>query len=335
MNRMTIKLRSVGIVGLGSFLPEERVTNADLTRIVDTTEEWILTRTGIEERRKASVNEAASDLGTKAALKALEDAKVKPEEVNLIIVATVTPDMFFPSTACIIQDNIGAVNAAAFDVSAACSGFLYGLAAGSQFVATGMYDTVLVIASETLTKIMNMEDRSTCILFGDGAGAAVLKPVEEGEGFLSFYLGADGSGGELLKLPAGGSRRPATKETVENKEHFIQMSGNEVFKFAVKVMGDAALKALEKAGLGKEDVDYLVPHQANTRIIDSAVKRLGLSPDKVYVNLQKYGNMSGASIPVALDEAVKAGKIKKGDRVVLVGFGAGLTWGSCVIRWSK
>lgn len=335
MNSMTITLRPVGIVGLGSYLPEERVTNADLTKIVDTTEEWILQRTGIGERRRASVAEAASDLGTQAALKALEDAKTKPEKVDLIIVATVTPDMFFPSTACIIQNNIGAVNAAAFDASAACSGFLYGLAMGSQFVATGMYDTVLVIASETLTKIMNMEDRTTCILFGDGAGAAVLKPVEEGEGFLSFYLGADGSGGELLKLPAGGSRKPATKETVENKEHFIQMSGNEVFKFAVKVMGDAALKALEKAGLSKEDVDYLVPHQANTRIIDSAVKRLGLSPDKVYVNLHKYGNMSGASIPVALDEAVKEGKIKKGDHVVLVGFGAGLTWGSCVMKWSK
>lgn len=332
---MVISLRPAGIVGLGSKLPDERVTNSDLMKIVDTSEEWILSRTGIRERRKASALEAASDLGTEAAKKALEDAGITAEEIDLIIVATVTPDMFFPSTACLIQHNLGAVKAAAFDLSAACSGFLYVLSVAHQFVATGTYDTVLVVAAETLTKIVNWEDRGTCILFGDGAGAAVIRPVEEGAGFLSFELGAEGAGADLLKLPGGGSRRPASLATIENKEHFIQMSGNEVFKFAVKIMGDSSIRALEKAGLTKEDVDFLVPHQANTRIIDAAVKRLGLSPDKVYVNLHKYGNMSSASIPVALDEAVKEGFIKKGDLVVLVGFGAGLTWGSCVIRWNK
>ncbi|MDD2401137.1 MAG: ketoacyl-ACP synthase III [Clostridia bacterium] len=330
---MSHKLRSVGIVGLGSWLPEEIITNADLSRVVDTSDEWIKTRTGISERRKAAITEAASDLGTKAAQKALEDAGISAEEIDLIIVATVTPDMFLPSTSCIIQKNLGASKAAAFDLSAACSGFLYALAAGSQFIATGLYKTVLVVASEVLTKIINWEDRDTCVLFGDGAGAAILKPVEEGFGFLSFHLGADGTGGDYLQIPAGGSRKPASEETIKNKEHYMTMNGKEVFKFAVKIMGNASLEALEKAGLSKNDVDFFVPHQANTRIIDSAMKRLGLSSEKVYINLDKYGNMSGASIPVALDEAVKGGLIKHGDIVVLVGFGAGLTWGASVIKW--
>jgi len=319
---------------LSSYLPEKKLTNADLEKIVDTTDEWIRSRTGISERRMTTPEEAASDLGTKAALKALQDAGITPAEVDLIIVPTATPDMLFPSTACIIQNNIGAKNAAAFDISAGCTGFIYALAVANQFVATGVYDTVLVVATETLTKILDWENRNTCVLFGDGAGVAIVRPVMEGKGFLSFELGAEGAGGDLLKLPAGGSRKPATMETVQNKEHFVYMAGNDVFKFAVKIMGETAVRALEKAGLTKEDVDYLVPHQANNRIIDSAVKRLGLSPEKVYVNLDKYGNMSSASIPVALDEAVRAGCIKKGDLVVLVGFGAGLTWGSCVIRWA-
>lgn len=331
---MTRSLRPVGIVGVGSYLPEHIITNHDLTKLVDTTEEWIVSRTGIRERRMAADLEATSDLGTNAALKALASAGVTPEEVDLIIVGTVTPDMAFPSTACLIQNNLKASHAAAFDLSAACSGFLYALSVGAQFIASGQYETVLVVAAESLTRILNWEDRGTCVIFGDGAGAAVLRPVQEGEGFLSFELGAEGSGGDLLKQPAGGSRKPATLTTLQNKEHTLQMSGNEVFKFAVKIMDDAAKKAIDKAGLTIADVDFLIPHQANTRIIDSAVKRLGISPDKVMVNLDKYGNMSSASIPVALDEAVQQGLIKKGDNVVLVGFGAGLTWGSCVIKWS-
>lgn len=333
MKYMVNNLRAVGIAGLGSWLPEQKITNHDLMKLVDTSDEWILTRTGISERRKASAQEAASDLGTRAAQKALAAAKVKPEEIDLIIVATITPDMFFPATACLIQKNLGAVKAAAFDLSAACSGFLYALAAGSQFIATGVYKTVLVVATEVLTKIVNWEDRNSCILFGDGAGAAVLQPVEEGAGFLSFDLGADGTGEDLLKIPAGGSRKPACLETVRNKEHFLVMSGNEVFKFAVKIMEDTSVKALKKAGLSPEDIDYLVPHQANTRIIEAARKRLGLAADKVHLNLDRYGNMSSASIPVALVEAVEKGYIHKGDLVVLVGFGAGLTWGSAVIKW--
>ncbi len=330
---MAKSLRSAGIVGLGSYLPSTRITNADLEKMVETTDEWIMKRTGIKERRRASPEEAASDLGTKAALKALENAGVTPAEVDLIIAATITPDSLLPATACIIQDNIKAEKAAAFDLMAACSGFLYALATANNYVATGMYDTVLVVATEVLTRATNWQDRGTCILFGDGAGAAVVKAVEEGKGFLSFDLGAIGAGGDLLKIPAGGSRKPATHETVDKNEHYIQMSGNEVYKFAVKIMGDASLKALEKAGLDRKDVDFLVPHQANTRIIDAALKRLELPPEKVYLNLSNYGNMSGASIPVALDETVKKGLIKTDDVVILVGFGGGLTWGACVMRW--
>jgi len=331
---MTNNLRSVGIVGLGAFLPQKKITNHDLRKLVDTSDEWILSRTGISERRKVSEQEAASDLGTKAAQRALAAAKVRPEEVDLIIVATVTPDMFFPATACLIQKNLGASNAAAFDLSAACSGFIYALSVASQFITSDMYNTVLVVAAEVMTKIVNWEDRNSCVLFCDGAGAAVLQPVEKGSGFLSFDLGADGRGADFLKLPAGGSRKPTSQETLINKEHFLTMNGNEVFKFAVKIMGDTSVKALEKASLSQDDLDYLVPHQANTRIIEAARKRLGLEAEKVYLNLDKYGNMSGASVPVALTEAVEKGYIQKGNIVLLVAFGAGLTWGSAVIKWA-
>ncbi|MCL5038325.1 MAG: ketoacyl-ACP synthase III [Firmicutes bacterium] len=325
--------RSVGIVGVGAALPEKVLTNFDLEKMVDTSDEWIRTRTGIKERRIADEKTATSDLAVAAARQALERAGVKGEDVDLILVATVTPDMVFPSTANLVQAGIGAGRAAAMDLEAGCSGFIYALAVGSQFVASGVYETVLVIGAETLSKITDWTDRNTCVLFGDGAGAAVLRPVPPGKGVLSLHLGADGNGRDLLKMPAGGSRRPASLETVQEHLHFIQMNGTEVFKFAVRVMGEASVKALEMAGLGTADVDFLVPHQANLRIIDAAVKRLALSPDKVVVNLDRYGNMSAASIPVALEEAWSQGRIKDGDVVVMVAFGAGLTWAAAVLRW--
>ncbi|WIF96194.1 beta-ketoacyl-ACP synthase III [Caminicella sporogenes] len=326
-------MQSVGILGTGSCLPEKEITNFDLEKMVDTSNDWIVSRTGIHTRRIADDSTATSDLATMAARKALKMANIKPEDLDLIIVATVTPDMAFPSTACIVQSNLGAANAAAFDLEAGCSGFLYGMTVGKQFIATGVYKYVLVIGAETLSKIMDWNDRNTCVLFGDGAGAVVLGPVEEGRGILSTYLGADGEKGKFLTQPAGGSRMPASIETVKQNLHYIKMDGSEVFKFAVRIMGDASKEALKLCNLNVEDVDYLVPHQANIRIILSAAKRLKLSMDKVYVNLDKYGNMSAASIPVALDEAVKQNKIRENDIVVLVGFGAGLTWGSCVVKW--
>lgn len=330
-----MKNYSVGISGVGSFVPEKILTNHDLSKIVDTSNEWIVERTGIEERRIADKDTATSDLATKAALKALEDADVKPEEIDLIIVATVTPDHSFPSTACIVQSNIGATNAAAFDISVGCSGFVYGLTTGANFIQTGVYRKVLVIGAETLSKIVNWEDRNTCVLFGDGAGACILERCEEGYGILSYELGSDGSNGKVLIQQAGGSRMPATLETVEKKLHSIEMEGKEVFKFAVRVMEKSSLQALEKANLNLEDIDFLVPHQANIRIIDAAQKRLKLDNSKICVNLNKYGNMSSASIPVSLDEVLRDGRIKKGDNVILVAFGAGLTWGSMAIKWSK
>lgn len=326
---------SVGIVGTGSYVPENVTTNVDLEKIVDTNDEWITSRTGIRERHFAPTDIPVSELCYLAGLRALEDAKVAPEDVDLVIVATITPDYAFPATACLVADRLGAKNAAAFDLEAGCTGFIYGVATGSQFIATGMYKTALVIGGETMSKILNWEDRSTCILFGDGAGAAVLQPVEEGAGFLSFELGADGSGGKLLSQPAGGSMHPTSLETVEKKLHTVQMAGNEVYKFAVRIMGEIALKVLAKIGLTHDDVDILIPHQANIRIVDAAVKRLGISTDKVIINLDKYGNMSAASIPVALDESAKSGRLTVGDTIVMVGFGTGLTWGACVLKWTK
>jgi len=326
---------AVGILGMGSCLPDKIVTNLDLEKIVDTSDEWIVDRTGIKARRIADEDTATSDIATKAAERALQDAGIPASEIDLIIVATATPDMMFPSTSCIIQNNIKAVNAAAFDLAAGCSGFVYGLVTGSQFIRSGLYKKVLVIGAETLSKILNWQDRNTCVLFGDGAGAAVLGQVPSGYGILGSHLGADGSGGNLLKLPAGGSREPASIASVTERKHFVHMEGNDVFKFAIKIMGEAALKALANAGLGPFDVDYLVPHQANIRIIQSAAKRLKIPLDKVMVNVDKYGNTSAASIPIALEEAVDQGIINTGDTVVLVGFGAGLTWAACVIKWYK
>lgn len=327
--------KSVGIIGIGSYVPEKIVTNKDLEKIVETSDEWIVSRTGIKQRHVVEAGVATSDLATYAAEKALLDAGVTADEIDLIIVATATPDMLFPSTACLVQDKIKASKAAAFDLSAGCSGFAYGLVTGSQFIKTGLYKKVLVIGAETLSTILDWNDRNTCVLFGDGAGAVVLGEVPAGYGILGVDLGADGSGGELLKLPAGGSRIPTTNESINQRLHYLQMSGNDVFKFAVKVMGEAAVKALDNSGLSHTDVDCLIPHQANIRIIQSAAKRLKLPMEKVIVNVDKYGNTSAASIPLAMDEAIKDGKLKNGDIIVLVGFGAGLTWASCVIKWYK
>jgi 3-oxoacyl-[acyl-carrier-protein] synthase-3 len=265
----------------------------------------------------------------------LEDAELTAKDIDLILIATSTPDMPFPSTACIVQHNIKAENSAAFDLEAACSGFIYALNTAHQYIATGFYKNILVIGAECLSRITNWKDRRTCVLFGDGAGAAVVSRVKNGYGFLSHYLGADGSGAAALNVKAGGSRMPATLETIEQNYHTIYMDGSEVFKFAVRIMSTAAEEALRLAGLEKESIDYLIPHQANIRIIENAAKRLNLSMAKVFFNIDKYGNMSAASIPVALDEAVKSGKIKKGDNVCLVGFGAGLTWGSSILKWHK
>lgn len=329
-----MKEQAVGILGTGSYLPEKILTNFDLEKIVDTNDEWIVSRTGIRERRVADKTMASSDLAYEASLKAIESAGISPEEIDLIIVATVTPDTAFPSTACILQDRLGAKKAAAFDLSAACTGFLYGVTSAAQFIKNGYYKYALVIGVECLTKIVNWEDRNTCVLFGDGAGAIVMGPTEEGFGFLSYELGADGSGGDLLQQPGGGSRIPASIESVQAKQHFVTMNGGEVFKFAVRVMEQVSESVLKKAGLTKEDVDLLVPHQANLRIIEAARKRLGLTQEKVVVNVDKYGNMSSASIPVALDEAFRNQRINRGDTIVLVGFGGGLTWAGSVVRWN-
>lgn len=326
---------SVGITGIGSYVPEKTVTNFDLSRIVDTSNEWIVERTGIRERRIVEENISTSDIATIAAKEALKDGNIDPEEIEVIIVATATPDMSFPSTAAIVQKNIKAVNAAAFDISVGCSGFIYGLSLGFNMVRASGYKKVLVIGGETLSKIVNWEDRNTCVLFGDGAGACVLERCEEGFGFLSFDLGSDGEGGHLLTLPAGGSRLPANFDTVSNKLHTIKMDGREVFKFAVRIMEKSSEAVLSKANLSLEKIDYLIPHQANIRIIQSAKKKLQLDDEKVYVNLDRYGNMSAASIPVALDEAYRHGLFKRGDIILLVAFGAGLSWGSTILKWMK
>ncbi|NLV77681.1 MAG: ketoacyl-ACP synthase III [Tissierellia bacterium] len=325
----------VGITGIGSALPDKVITNDDLSKMVDTSDEWIRTRTGIRERRIVEDDMATSDLCTEAAIKALEDAKVDPKDIDLIIVATVTPDMAFPSTACIVQKNLGATNAAAFDMSVGCSGFLYGLATGTNFIKAGAYKKVLVIGAEVLSKIMDWEDRSTCVLFGDGAGACVLERCEEGLGILSYNLGADGENGHFLTQPAGGSRMPSSIETVEKRLHYIHMDGREVFKFAVRVMEKASIEALKEVDMELEDIDFLIPHQANIRIINSAAKRLKVPKDRVYVNLDRYGNMSSASIPIALEEAYREGLINKGDNILMVAFGAGLTWASVILKWAK
>ena len=330
-----IKNKSAGIWGLGMYVPDRVVTNDDLSKLADTNDEWIYTRTGMKERRYASPEQATSDLAIEAGKRALADAGLTAEEIDLIVVATCTSDHVCPSTAALVQHGLSATNAAAFDISAACSGFVYSLVVASQMIATGLYKKVLVIGAEAMSKFINFEDRSTMILFGDGAGAVVLGEVAENYGYLGSYLGADGSGCNSIYIPAGGSRLPLTTDVLQNKKQFWSMDGLDVFKFAVKMMGETAMKTLENAGLTPEDVDLLIPHQANSRIIQASAKRLGLQNDKVYVNIHKYGNTSGASIPIALSEARAEGRIKEGDLLLLVGFGAGLTWAGCAIRWGK
>ena len=323
----------IGIMGLGSYAPEGVLTNFDLEKIVDTSDKWIRERTGIERRHRAEDHIATSDTASEAARRAMEDAGVGPEDIDVVILGTATPDMILPSTACVVQKNLGTKNAAAFDVSAACSGFLYGVTIAKGFVESGTYDRCLVIGAETLTRILDWDDRATCVLFGDGAGAAVVGRVEDGKGIITTYIGSDGGLGDLLKQPAGGTRMPATEETVRNKMHHVHMQGNTLFKNAVRAMGDAAMRTLEEAGYDGDDLDLLIPHQANLRIIDATARRINVPMDRVFVDLQEYGNTSAASIPIALDDARRQGILKDGMLVSLVAFGAGLTWGSVLMRW--
>ena len=324
---------AVGILGVGSHLPDKVLKNSDLEKMVDTSDEWISSRTGIKERHIASFDQAASDIAVPAAKLAMEKAGVLAKDIDLIIVATCTPDMHFPSTACILQHNLGCKKAAAFDLSAACSGFIYSLVSAQIFINTGAVKHVLVVASEVLSKAVNWKDRKTCVLFGDGAGAVVLGPVKRGNGIISAVLASEGTGWELLTLPGGGSRVCLSAESIKAGNHFISMNGKEVFKFAVKVMEEGSLKALELAGLSKEDINFFIPHQANIRIIEHAAKKLNLPMEKVVINIDKCGNTSAASIALALDGALKQGRIKRGDNILMIAFGAGLTWGSAVIKW--
>ena len=330
---MKTKFKSVGIVGTGFYVPEKVLTNFELEKMVDTTDEWILTRTGIKERRIASEEQATSDLAAAASRQALSNAKILPQEIDLIIVATLSPDMLFPATACLVQKNIGATKAAAFDIEAACSGFIYGLSIAQQYIQNGIYKTTLVIGAETFSRILDWQDRNTCVLLGDGAGAIVLKEVENGKGILSVHLGADGTGADLLKQPAGGSRLPASHETVKQRLHYLKMNGREVYKFAAKSMAETVIDGLSKIGLSPKDIDLLIPHQANIRILECVAKKLNLPMEKVFINIDRYGNTSAASIPIALSEAVEQERIKKDDIVALVSFGSGLTWGASIIKW--
>jgi len=330
---METRFRSVGIVGSGFYIPKKVLTNFDFKKMVDTTDEWIRTRIGVRERRIADDNEATSDLAVEAARKTLQDARISPQEIDLIIVATLSPDYPFPSTACLVQDKLGIKDAWAFDIEAACAAFIYALSVAEAFIKSGTCKTALVIGAEVFSRIVDWKDRNTCVLMGDGAGAVVLREVENGKGILSTHLGADGSGAALLKQPAGGSRLPASEETARQGLHYFKMQGNEVFKLAVRIMSESVKTALKKADLSNEDIDMIIPHQANMRILNALARRLSLPLEKVMVNLDKYGNTTAASIPIALNEALKQGRIKEGDIVVLVAFEAGLTWGASVIRW--
>ena len=331
--RFNFQGRTCSISGVGSYVPARILTNADLEKMVDTSDEWITTRTGIKERRVAARNEYTSDMAVKAAQRAMKMAGVTAEQIDLIAVATITPDMPFPSTACLVQQKLGARRAAAFDLEAACSGFIYGLEIGQQFIMSRTYDTVLVIGAEKLSSIVNWQDRNTCVLFGDGAGAAVLQNRPLAHGLLTAVMGADGGKANLLFMPGGGSRSPASAETVAGKLHYLQMEGRETFKNAVQAMCTAAQEALRRCELDISKIKCVIPHQANRRIIDAVGERLGATPEQLFVNVNRYGNTSAASVAIALDEAVASGKVQRGDLILLVVFGAGLTWGAAVIEW--
>jgi 3-oxoacyl-[acyl-carrier-protein] synthase-3 len=325
--------RTCSISGVGSYVPARILTNAELEKMVDTSDEWIFSRTGIKERRLAAENEFTSDLATHAALRAMRKAGVTAQQIDLIIVATITPDMPFPSTACLVQKKIGAHRAAAFDLEAACSGFIYGLEIAHQFIMSQTYDTVLVIGAEKLSSIVDWEDRNTCVLFGDGAGAAVLQNRPNAHGLLTAVMGADGDKADLLFMPAGGSRCPATANSVASRLHFLRMEGKETFKNAVQAMQTAAEEAMRRCEIDITRIKCLIPHQANRRIIEAVGKRLGAKPEQIFINLHKYGNTSAASVAIAMDEAVESGRVQRGDLILLVVFGAGLTWGAAVIEW--
>ena len=319
------------IRGTGSYLPKKILTNADLEKMVETSDEWIVSRTGMKERRIAGEEEFTSDMGRDAALKALEASGCKAAELDLILFATITPDYAFPSTACLIQKQIGADKAAALDIQAACTGYLYALGIAKAFIESGMYKNILIVASEKLSSIVDYKDRNTCVLFGDGASAAVISAEGKGLVIKDVTLGADGEQSQLLMLPAGGARNPASKETVENKLHYLRMEGKEVFKHAVRRMEAASKDSIEKSGLQESDISWFVPHQANMRIIESLAKRFNVAPEKVFVTIHKYGNTSASSLGIALDELLREKKLDKGENILLTAFGSGLTWGASVL----
>ncbi len=321
------------IAGTGSYLPERMLTNADLVKMVDTTDEWIVSRTGVRQRHLASDDQATSDLATAASLKALEMAGKEPGDLDLIIVATITPDHFFPSTAALVQNNIGAGSAAAFDLEAACTGFIYGLSVADQFIRSGMYETILIVGAEVLSRYIDWEDRSTAVLFGDGAGAAVLVPSQDSSQIISTHLYCDGSMKDLLSAPGGGSRMPPSYEMIDKKLNTIKMKGNETFKIAVTKLSEVVDEVLKHNNITEDEIDFLIPHQANLRIILATARKLKLSEDKVVITVDRHGNTSAASVPLALDYAVRNGKITRGDTLLLEAFGGGLTWGAALVRW--
>lgn len=330
---MTGSIHRASIAGVGKYLPSKVITNFDLEKMVDTSDEWIRTRTGIAERRIAGDSISSSDLAFHASVEALEHAGIGAEELDMIIVATITPDMLTPSTSCLLQARLGARQACAFDLSAACTGFIYGLAVADGLIAAGTAKNILVVGAECLSKIVDWTDRNTCVLFGDGAGAAVVVPSNGKGELLDTFLAADGTGSDLIEVPAGGSRMPATRETVEKRLHYMQLKGRDVFKFAVTTFKTLVCDSVKRCGIGQDEIALIVPHQVNVRIIDSALKGLSIPREKVYVNLDRYGNTSAASIPIALREAVEEGRLKPGDIVLMIAFGGGLTWGSAVVRW--
>ncbi|MFQ3580633.1 MAG: beta-ketoacyl-ACP synthase III [Chloracidobacterium sp.] len=325
--------QAAGIIGTGRALPERTLTNADLEKMVETSDEWIVSRTGIRERRIAAPDETTSHFATIAAQRALDAAGIAPNDLDLIICATVCPDMMLPSTACLIQSKLGARRAAAYDLVAACSGFIYGLATARSFIEAGHCRHALVIGAELLSRFVDYTDRATCVIFGDGAGAAVLGPVAPGRGILAHRILSDGNYADLLYTPGGGTRYPASPETIEQRLHYIKMRGNELFKVAVRSMSDTVGQILDELRLTPSDVDLFIPHQANQRITDAVANRLDIGSERIYANIERMGNTSSASIPIALDECVTAGRVKPGNLIVFASFGAGVTWGAMAVRW--